>query len=173
MENHEVTKTGAFEVEPRVNLNHNKHLWAAYIKDDVVTLTEKVFDLQRQVDELKAKLRKEPEWVVNNLGELGVHVNDRYFFLYKGANLEYDMYVESGVVHNGDGTPMQVRPVGKVEFGEVVKPCTFFKVNAHGQIVDETPKPYTSVTQEFIEGLSEGKPEDYLWKPLPAPKEEK
>lgn len=52
-----------------------------------------------------------PEWIVNNLGELGVKIGTRFFFLYKGESLEY----ESG----GDpGGPYAWRPVGKREFGE-------------------------------------------------------
>jgi hypothetical protein len=57
-----------------------------------------------------------PEWIVNNLGELGVRVGGRFFFLYKGRSLEY----------RNDGDPderlMRYRPVGKREFGETCQP---------------------------------------------------
>lgn len=53
-----------------------------------------------------------PEWVVNSIGELGVKIGNRFFFLYKGGSLEYDMKDE----------PMKWRPVYKREFGEVCHP---------------------------------------------------
>jgi hypothetical protein len=55
---------------------------------------------------------KTVQWVVNSLGELGVKIGDRFFFLYKGCSLEYS--------HD----PMDKEPkirwtyVGKREFGE-------------------------------------------------------
>lgn len=63
-----------------------------------------------------------PVWVVNNLGELGVKVNDQYFFLYKGDNLQY---TEKN---------MFVREVKKREFGEVCKPIGFFSPADNGDI---------------------------------------
>lgn len=53
-----------------------------------------------------------PNWIVNNLGELGVEVDGRFFFLYKGASIEYKE------AKNVDGSPMMWRPVHKREFGE-------------------------------------------------------
>ena len=58
----------------------------------------------------------EPEWIVNSLGELGVHVDGRCFFLYKGRSLEYDAF--------GDD-PVKWRPVGKREFGETVRTSNY------------------------------------------------
>lgn len=68
---------------------------------------------------LKLMVESEPQWVVNSLGELGVKVQGRYYFLYKGESLEYDY--DDDDIHD-DGTPMRVRPVGKREFGEVCNP---------------------------------------------------
>lgn len=57
-----------------------------------------------------------PEWVVNNLGELGVKIGDRFFFLYKGRSLEYKQE---------DAQGMHWRPVGKREFGESCHPINW------------------------------------------------
>jgi hypothetical protein len=62
-----------------------------------------------------------PVWIINDLGELGVKIEERCFFLYKGDNLEY----ESG--KHDDGTPMMYRIVGKREFGEVCRPIDWYE----------------------------------------------
>jgi len=49
-----------------------------------------------------------PKWIVNESGELGVEVNGRFFFLYKGRSIEY----KQGYY----------RPVFKREFGECCYP---------------------------------------------------
>ena len=56
--------------------------------------------------------------VVNNLGELGVCVNGRYFFPYKGRSIEYS---------SETGKNMVVRQVGKREFGETCQPLEKFR----------------------------------------------
>ena len=112
------------------------------------------------------------KWVVNDLGELGVCVNGRYFFLYKGHNLEYGSDPDSrrdGVALHDDGTPMMVRMVGKREFGETCHPIIHMKVE-NGVIYDRTPNPYREELV-YTPGLSFGKPEDGAWRPLPAPPE--
>jgi hypothetical protein len=58
------------------------------------------------------------EWVVNDIGELGVRINGTSFFFYKGESLVYTEKHE-------DGSPMKVRPVMKREFGEVCRPTHF------------------------------------------------
>lgn len=93
------------------------------------------------------------QWVVNDLGELGVCIEGRYFFLYKGRSLEYD-----DVTHE-DGSPMLVRMVGKREFGET---CWPLKWVIQGHREDR----YTQKLA-FTPGLSFGKPEDGDWRPLP------
>lgn len=69
------------------------------------------------------KLEK-PVWVVNNNGDLGVYVNNQYYFLYKGDSLVYENEYDS----NGDKKfRMRVRRVEKREFGESCNPVKFVK----------------------------------------------
>ena len=56
------------------------------------------------------------EWVVNDIGELGVKIGDQFFFLYKARSLVY-----KGGQHD-DGRPMKWRHVYKREFGECCHP---------------------------------------------------
>lgn len=94
----------------------------------------------------------EPKWIVNDLGELGVKVGGRFFFLYKGDNIEYDG------IHD-DGSPMLYRPVGKREFGETVMPMKWIREG-------KTQNRYTQEL-EYREGLSFGDPADHDWRHLP------
>jgi hypothetical protein len=116
--------------------------------------------LQRERDE--AVLDAEPTWVVNDMGELGVKVGSRFFFLYKGDNIEYGACDNSkdGIALHDDGTPMQYRIVGKREFGETCWPLKWIR---NGRSQDK----YTDMLV-YTPGLSFGKPEDGDWKPLPA-----
>ena len=59
-----------------------------------------------------------PQWIVNDIGELGVRVGARCFFLYKGDNIEYS---------DDDSTTIYYRQVGKREFGETCHPKEFTK----------------------------------------------
>ena len=61
----------------------------------------------------------EIEWVVNDNAELGVKVGNDYHFLYKGDSIIY----KEGV--HDDGSPMNVRSVGKREFGECCHPVNY------------------------------------------------
>lgn len=94
----------------------------------------------------------EPQWIVNDLGELGVRVGDRFFFLYKGENIEYEG-------KHDDGSTMLYRPVGKREFGETALPMKWLREG-------KTERRYTQEL-EFIGGISFGEPSDYDWKPIP------
>lgn len=92
----------------------------------------------------------EPEWIVNNLAELGVRVGDKFFFLYKGENIEYVS------VDGTDGeVPLKWRRVQKREFGECCQPINVFEDAARKLGVKYTPKD-----PEYTEG------ED--WKPPPT-----
>ncbi len=97
-----------------------------------------------------------PVWIVNDIGELGVMVDGRAYFLYKGDNLEYPSN------SHDDGSPMLYREVGKREFGEVCHPIDWYEKKFG---LEER------YTRELIytPGLSDGSPEDGKWRPLPAP----
>lgn len=57
---------------------------------------------------------EEVKWVVNDLGELGVRIDNSSYFMYKGESLVYSEAHE-------DGTRMMQRSVQKREFGEVCR----------------------------------------------------
>lgn len=63
---------------------------------------------------IPVKERDHVDWVVNDIGELGVKVGDEYYFMYKGSSLIYK---------NPEG--MKVRPIGKREFGECCHPINY------------------------------------------------
>lgn len=95
----------------------------------------------------------EPLWIVNDLGELGVRVNGRCFFLYKGGNIEY----KNG--RHEDGSPMLYRRVGKREFGETQWPSQWME---QGRREDR----YT-VELKHIPGLSDpDQNNECQWKPI-------
>ncbi len=103
----------------------------------------------------------EPQWIVNDLGELGVKVGGRFFFLYKGDNIEYGANSSSdGIALHDDGSPMQYRIVGKREFGETCLPVKWI---LQGRSEDRYHEKLV-----YDPRLSFGKPEDGDWKLLPA-----
>lgn len=69
-----------------------------------------------------------PEWIINNIGELGVKVGSRFYFLYKGYSLEYK---------DDGGPPMKWRPVYKREFGEVCHPPSFTSHEEWKKTIDQ------------------------------------
>lgn len=93
-----------------------------------------------------------PEWIVNDNGELGVRIGERFFFLYKGDNIEYKE------ARHDDGTPMLYRVVGKREFGETCQPLPMFRSRWPGRYKEPVV---------YHPGLSCGTPEDAEWRPLP------
>ena len=110
----------------------------------------------------EAQEGREPVWIVNDLGELGVKVCGRFFFLYKGENIEYGEVseVEGGVCLHDDGSKMKYRIVGKREFGETCWPLKWVEA---GRRQDR----YTEQLV-FTPGLSFGDPADGDWRDLPA-----
>lgn len=96
-----------------------------------------------------------PEWVVNDMGELGVKIGKKFYFLYKGDSISY----EDGL--HDDGTPILWRMVGKREFGETCQPLPMFMDRWRNQTRYLEPLVHTP-------GLSFGKPGDGDWKPMPC-----
>ena len=135
-----------------------------YCLNPLCTLSDNYPDTAEGMVEEIAKLRKEkleaalrePRWIVNDMGELGVEVSGRCWFMYKGRSLEY----EDG--QHDSGKPILYRHVGKREFGETVWP---WKWHLAGRSED-------SYNEECVyhAGLSDGPPNnpDYDWKPLPT-----
>lgn len=72
------------------------------------------------------------EWIFNDLGELGVKIGDRFFFLYKGASIDYQDKAIGDLTHGDDcgaisGQRMKYRHVYKREFGECCHPLEAIK----------------------------------------------
>lgn len=82
------------------------------------------------------------QWIVNNLGELGVKIGEQCFFLYKGDSLCYE-----NVNGEFDEDPMTFRTVGKREFGECCHPINY-----------KDPTKVGTVSQDDSD----------RWQPLPA-----
>lgn len=94
----------------------------------------------------------ETEWIVNDSGELGVKIGNRFLFLYKGFSLEY----KSG--KHDDGLPMFWRHVRKREFGECCHPLDFWDLTGK--------RKYTNFKEQSLLDS------DDSWQPLPeGPKE--
>lgn len=97
-------------------------MFNAIIKKLVTKLLSHCFSKEEAMGLLSNHLSEDDvQWVVNNLGELGVKIGDRYFFLYKGQSLEYH---KGELQENDDGSKAfyLVRRVGKREFGETCTP---------------------------------------------------
>lgn len=90
-------------------------------------------------------------WIVNSLGELGVKVEGRCFFLYKGRSIEY----EDGL--DDDGEPILWRVVGKREFGETQWPASWIE---QGRREDK-------YAVELTPGIGVELPPEAKWQPLP------
>lgn len=98
------------------------------------------------------------EWVVNDIGELGVKVGNRFFFLYKGSSLEYPE-------GHDNGSPMRWRHVYKREFGECCHPDLYYKLGSdawrtHHADDWEGEVPRTAASQHAAAPSTEGDPAD-------------
>jgi len=101
----------------------------------------------------------EPLWVVNNIGELGVRVGARFFFLYKGESIEYkegDNVREEG--YGRDAIPLKWRKVNKREFGEVQHPEGWYERQMYKDEEYLPPIPNATKAEEH-------------WQLLPLPRE--
>jgi len=160
-----MSETGAIHRTGKIEL----YLDGEFVRrfDTEKDMIETLLNAEKEIARLKAQI-PEPQWIVNDLGELGVKVDARFFFLYKGRSLEYgddDESVEYGSALHDDGTPMMYRMVGKREFGETCLPEIYWKKGYNrGDGKYTEPLVYT-------EGLSDGKPEDGDWRTLPTPPE--
>lgn len=94
-----------------------------------------------------------PTWIVNDSGELGVKVGNRFFFLYKGHSLEY----KDG--KHDDGTPIMWRIVGKREFGETQWPDSWIRAGRREDRYTVELEPGVGVTKM---------PPEASWQPLPT-----
>ena len=130
-----------------------RYLAGVLDEDEFPKANELILQLATTTPQSSAPVVGEPEWIVNDIGELGVKLGDRLFFLYKGDNIEY-----SGL--HEDGSPMLYRTVGKHEFGEVCHPIAWIQA---GRSEDR----YT-VNLTYHPQLSFGKPEDGDWRPMPV-----
>lgn len=86
------------------------------------------------------------QWVVNDIGELGVKIKDQFFFLYKGESYQ-----------GGD----KWRHVFKREFGECCHPWNAIELKEFGDILN--PRKI-SLPEKFIGYF--GEPESD-WEDLP------
>jgi hypothetical protein len=128
--------------------------------DEICDLNDEAFEgmdlnawnaLGELVAGLEAKAYKvKPEWVVNDMGELGVKIGDRFFFLYKGKSLEYD----------DPNMAIQWRPVEKREFGECCHPVETHAKAAYERYRYEKAQGKDQVRYDYGDS----------WAPLPTPK---
>ena len=96
----------------------------------------------------------EPVWIVNDQGELGVRIGDKFYFLYKGESIVYNPPLHE------DGTPMLFRRVGKREFGETCQPFRFVLNN------QPIPEPYLEPCLPSPGSVPSPTDGEYEWRPI-------
>jgi len=104
--------------------------------------------------------KHKPRWVVNSLGELGVEIQGKCYFVYKGRSI---VYGESDVGYDhDDGVPIMYRSIGKNEFGETVLPLPHIYARGykHGKYLEQV------ISRPGLDSKSNNQ-DDYEWKPLP------
>jgi len=118
------------------------------------------------VDQIETK---EPIWIVNDMGELGVYVHGRAYFLYKGDNIDY---AALRAKYGSDRAPVRYRRVCKREFGECQHSVRqieagqanggdFYEAeaedNTHGRWVEDGEPP--PLLERRVDVLGEPKPQ--------------
>lgn len=97
-------------------------------------------------------------WVVNDLGELGVEIHGAYFFMYKGRSLQYGTYQSrNGMATHDDETEMRVRPIDGWEYGETVWPTAWIS------------RGYRDARYLGAHRHQRQLGDSVSWKPIPAP----
>lgn len=92
---------------------HGLGIVQALVREDTVAAAP-------PMDQKPEPKKRDVEWIVSSIGELGVRVGDRLYFLYKDSvPLEYTRDDESEPAMHGH---IQWRPIFKREFGETVWP---------------------------------------------------
>ena len=106
-------------------------------------------------------------WVVNDVGELGVKINGKSFFFYKGQSISYD-----DNPRHRDGTSILVREVGEREFGETIFPRSWQMLgplpDRYNLNITHTPGPLVGPDAWLVEGplpKSAVKPR-HRWEPI-------
>lgn len=124
-------------------------------EDQVVALCRAVIAASAPNKQLVAPSADDVEWIVNDMGELGVRIAGRCYFCYKGDSLVYDG-------KHDDGEPILHRNVGKREFGETVWPMEWIKAGRRQH-------RYT-LELVYTPGLSFGSADNpkHKWLPLPV-----
>ena len=92
------------------------------------------------------------QWIVNDIGELGVLVQGRAFFLYKGESLEY----RDPKHDEGEGERLY-RLVYKREFGEVCRPRDYWDADGYSRypgLYDLGPEEHWHPLRELLEAES-------------------
>lgn len=93
-----------------------------------------------------------PVWIVNSLGELGVRIGSKCYFLYKGDNIEYDDSThEEDASGFSAGEPIMWRRVFKREFGECVHPLNLTRPDYIGTVHKRDSAEWSPISEKAVE----------------------
>jgi hypothetical protein len=143
----EMRRTGTWPQSFQEELTQ-RGITAIDVLDDFSSVVSRIADQHLSV-RLDGESVDEPNWIVNDAGELGVEIRGRCFFLYKGHSIEY-----SGLAEDGDESILRYRSVEKREFGECCHPA------------DWTLKNRTCAPDMTMREWADR----YDWRPLPLKK---